>query len=184
MVGSSSGIRQVMEAVRRAAPTNATVLIQGESGVGKELVARAIHALSDRREEPMLYLNCAALATELTEEKCDFWHFRFSANVTQRVATAEEALARSWEAFLDDILSVTVDGHYAYVSTVYYGGLRIIDISNETMPRRRRSVIGSRGRGGPVRPTVLRRSGKPPGARPRAGRPDDLYRMRSEPGVA
>ncbi|MGH9146017.1 MAG: sigma-54-dependent transcriptional regulator, partial [Vicinamibacterales bacterium] len=61
LIGESSALRQVMDAVRRAAPTNATVLIQGESGVGKELVARMIHRNSLRSRERFVQVNCAAI---------------------------------------------------------------------------------------------------------------------------
>ncbi len=61
MIGHSRSMAQVQQSVRRAAPTSATVLIRGESGVGKELVARAIHRGSQRAAGPLVCLNCAAL---------------------------------------------------------------------------------------------------------------------------
>ncbi|RPH99384.1 MAG: sigma-54-dependent Fis family transcriptional regulator, partial [Zetaproteobacteria bacterium] len=69
IVGDSFQVRQLMEAVRRAAPTSATVLIQGESGVGKELVARAIHRNSLRSRERFVQVNCAAIPEELIESE-------------------------------------------------------------------------------------------------------------------
>ena len=69
MIGESAGLRQVMAAVARAAPTNATVLIQGESGVGKELVARTIHRNSLRSRERFVQVNCAAIPEELIESE-------------------------------------------------------------------------------------------------------------------
>ncbi|MGN6545254.1 MAG: sigma 54-interacting transcriptional regulator [Aureliella sp.] len=69
MVGKSPAIERVRRAIERSAPTNATVLIRGESGVGKELVARAIHMRSSRREGPLVCLNCAALAPTLLESE-------------------------------------------------------------------------------------------------------------------
>src|SRR4029453_8049455 len=69
MIGDSSGLKQVMAAVGRAAPTNATVLIQGESGVGKELVARTIHRNSLRGRERFVQVNCAAIPEELIESE-------------------------------------------------------------------------------------------------------------------
>lgn len=69
MVGQSDAINKVRNAISRAAPTAATVLIRGESGVGKELVARAIHAASPRRDGPLVCLNCAALAPTLLESE-------------------------------------------------------------------------------------------------------------------
>ncbi len=69
MIGHSPAIERVRAEIRRAAPTNATVLVRGESGVGKELVARAIHRQSKRRDGPLVCLNCAALAPTLLESE-------------------------------------------------------------------------------------------------------------------
>ncbi len=69
MVGRSGSLEKVRKAIGRAAPTTATVLIRGESGVGKELVARAIHTASPRRDGPLICLNCAALAPSLLESE-------------------------------------------------------------------------------------------------------------------
>lgn len=69
MVGRSSAIERVRADIGRAAPTNATILVRGESGVGKELVARAIHRQSKRRDGPLVCLNCAALAPTLLESE-------------------------------------------------------------------------------------------------------------------
>ncbi len=69
MVGRSAELQRVQEEIRRAAPTTATVLVRGESGVGKELVARAIHHRSPRRDAPLVCLNCAALAPTLLESE-------------------------------------------------------------------------------------------------------------------
>src|SRR5438874_1656944 len=69
MIGDSGGLKQVMAAVARAAPTNATVLITGESGVGKELVARTIHRNSLRSRERFVQVNCAAIPEELIESE-------------------------------------------------------------------------------------------------------------------
>src|SRR5256885_10536638 len=69
MMGDSAALEKVMAAVARAAPTNATVLIQGESGVGKELVARTIHRNSHRSRERFVQVNCAAIPEELIESE-------------------------------------------------------------------------------------------------------------------
>jgi len=69
MIGESAALKQVMASIGRAAPTNATVLIQGESGVGKELVARTIHRNSLRSRERFVQVNCAAIPEELIESE-------------------------------------------------------------------------------------------------------------------
>src|ERR1700751_4939495 len=69
MIGDSAELDRVMAAVARAAPTNATVLISGESGVGKELVARTIHRNSLRSRERFVQVNCAAIPEELIESE-------------------------------------------------------------------------------------------------------------------
>lgn len=67
IVGNSPAIREVLEMVRQAAPTRATVLLTGESGTGKELFARALHDLSDRRDKAFVAVNCAALPESILE---------------------------------------------------------------------------------------------------------------------
>jgi len=69
LVGQSPALRNVLEAVTRAAPTNATVLLLGESGVGKELVARTIHRNSPRASQRFVQVNCAAIPEELIESE-------------------------------------------------------------------------------------------------------------------
>ena len=69
IVGQSEAIERVRALIRKAAPSNATVLICGETGTGKELVAEAIHALSPRREERFVKINCAAIPTNLLESE-------------------------------------------------------------------------------------------------------------------
>ncbi|MEM7474177.1 MAG: sigma 54-interacting transcriptional regulator [Planctomycetota bacterium] len=69
LVGESEALSKVRTAIERAGPTNATVLVRGESGVGKELVARGIHKSSKRKDGPLICLNCAALAPSLLESE-------------------------------------------------------------------------------------------------------------------
>ena len=69
IVGKSNSIGEIVEQIGMAAPTNATVLVRGESGVGKELVAAALHHASERSDEPLICLNCAALSPTLLESE-------------------------------------------------------------------------------------------------------------------
>jgi two-component system nitrogen regulation response regulator NtrX len=102
MIGDSSGLKQVMAAVGRAAPTNATVLIQGESGVGKELVARTIHRNSLRGRERFVQVNCAAIPEELIESEL-FGHEKgsFTGATEKQVGKFEQADRGT--IFLDEV---------------------------------------------------------------------------------
>jgi len=102
MIGDSAGLKQVMAAVARAAPTNATVLIQGESGVGKELVARTIHRNSLRSRERFVQVNCAAIPEELIESEL-FGHEKgsFTGATEKQVGKFEQADRGT--IFLDEV---------------------------------------------------------------------------------
>jgi DNA-binding NtrC family response regulator/tetratricopeptide (TPR) repeat protein len=102
LVGASAAIADVRRAVSRAAAAPFAVLIEGESGVGKELVARAIHCLSPRRERKFCDLNCAALPDELLESEL-FGHARgaFTGAVTERTGLLEDADGGT--LFLDEL---------------------------------------------------------------------------------
>jgi two-component system nitrogen regulation response regulator NtrX len=102
IVGRGFAIRQVLERIERVAPTDARVLITGENGTGKELVARAIHRLSPRAEKPFIEVNCAAIPTELIESEL-FGHVRgsFTGAIDDRAGKFE--LADGGTLFLDEI---------------------------------------------------------------------------------
>jgi two-component system nitrogen regulation response regulator NtrX len=102
LVGESAAIDRVLDQVRRAAPTNATVLILGESGVGKELVARSIHRGSLRARERFVQVNCAAIPEELIESEL-FGHERgaFTGATEKQVGKFE--MADKGTIFLDEI---------------------------------------------------------------------------------
>jgi two-component system nitrogen regulation response regulator NtrX len=102
MIGSSAALRQVRELVEQVGPTDARVLIMGENGTGKELVARAIHEISPRRERIFVEVNCAAIPTELIESEL-FGHIKgsFTGAVSDRVGKFE--LANGGTLFLDEV---------------------------------------------------------------------------------
>jgi two-component system, NtrC family, nitrogen regulation response regulator NtrX len=102
MVGDSTALRQVMAAVARAAPTNATVLIQGESGVGKELVARTIHRNSLRSRERFVQVNCAAIPEELIESEL-FGHEKGSFTGATEKQLGKFEQADRGTIFLDEV---------------------------------------------------------------------------------
>ena len=102
LVGESTVLKQVMAAVSKAAPTNATVLIQGESGVGKELVARTIHRNSLRSRERFLQVNCAAIPEELIESEL-FGHEKGSFTGATEKQTGKFEQADRGTIFLDEV---------------------------------------------------------------------------------
>jgi two-component system nitrogen regulation response regulator NtrX len=102
VVGESPALQRVLDAVRRAAPTNATVLIAGESGVGKELVARAIHRNSLRKDEAFVQVNCAAIPEELIESEL-FGHEKGSFTGATEKQIGKFELAHKGTIFLDEV---------------------------------------------------------------------------------
>src|SRR5262245_49373464 len=102
MIGESPALQQVMTAIGRAAPTNATVLIVGESGVGKELVARTIHRNSQRSRDRFVQVNCAAIPEELIESEL-FGHEKgsFTGATEKQVGKFEQADRGT--IFLDEV---------------------------------------------------------------------------------
>src|SRR6476646_8643224 len=102
MIGESPALKQVMAAVGRAAPTNATVLILGESGVGKELIARAIHKASLRSKERFVQVNCAAIPEELIESEL-FGHERGAFTGATEKQTGKFEQADRGTIFLDEV---------------------------------------------------------------------------------
>jgi formate hydrogenlyase transcriptional activator len=108
IVGNSAALSQVLRQVEAVAPTSSTVLIQGETGSGKELIARAVHNLSQRRKHSFVKLNCAAIPTGLLESEL-FGHERgaFTGAITQRIGRFE--LASQGTIFLDEISEIPLD---------------------------------------------------------------------------
>jgi two-component system nitrogen regulation response regulator NtrX len=102
MVGESPALRQIWDAIKRASPTNATVLLLGESGVGKELVARSIHRNSLRSRERFVQVNCAAIPEELIESEL-FGHEKgsFTGAAEKQIGKFEQADRGT--IFLDEV---------------------------------------------------------------------------------
>src|SRR5438445_2913803 len=108
IIGESAALKRILKQVETVAPTDSTVLIQGETGTGKELIARAIHNLSKRRERTFVKMNCAAIPTGLLESEL-FGHERgaFTGAIAQRIGRFE--LAHQGTLFLDEIGDVPLE---------------------------------------------------------------------------
>jgi two-component system response regulator HydG len=106
IVGNSQAVRDVLSRVLRAAPTDSTVLVTGENGTGKELVARAIHANSKRAEKPFIPVNCAAISENILESEL-FGHAKgsFTGAISTRKGLMEEADGGTF--FFDEIAEMS-----------------------------------------------------------------------------
>jgi transcriptional regulator with GAF, ATPase, and Fis domain len=108
LAGGSEALRKVMALVERVAPTTASILIQGETGTGKERVARALHNMSPRRQHPFVLLNCAAIPSGLLEAGL-FGHEKgaFTGAVARRIGRFE--LADRGTLFLDEVGEIPLE---------------------------------------------------------------------------
>jgi len=108
IIGESTGLRSVLKQIETVAPTDATVLIQGETGTGKELLARAIHRLSPRSERTFIKLNCAAIPAGLLESEL-FGHEKgaFTGAIARKIGRLE--LAHEGTLFLDEVGELSID---------------------------------------------------------------------------
>jgi formate hydrogenlyase transcriptional activator len=108
IVGSSAALRRIQRQVEVVAPTDATVLILGETGTGKELVARAVHRMSPRRNAPFVTLNCAAIPTGLLEsELFGYERGAFTGALSQKIGRFE--MAHRGTLFLDEVGDIPLD---------------------------------------------------------------------------
>jgi DNA-binding NtrC family response regulator len=108
IVGASSAYRALLKRIEMVAPTDSTVLIQGETGTGKELIAREIHKISRRKEQPLVRVNCASIPKELYESEF-FGHVRgaFTGAIKDRIGRFEAA--HGGTLFLDEIGEIPIE---------------------------------------------------------------------------
>ena len=108
MIGSSGAMAKIKETIDKVAPTDTRVLITGENGSGKELVARRIHELSNRNNAPLVEVNCAAIPSELIESEL-FGHEKgsFTSAIKQRIGKFEQASGGT--LFMDEIGDMSLD---------------------------------------------------------------------------
>lgn len=107
IIGQSPGIENIRKLIRMVAPTDANVLIYGESGTGKEMIAREIHACSNRREKPMININCSAIPRELFESEF-FGHARGAFTGAIKSRTGYFQAADGGTLFLDEVGEIPV----------------------------------------------------------------------------
>jgi DNA-binding NtrC family response regulator len=147
LVGSSPEMRRVVQLIERVAPTDATVLISGESGTGKELVARALHHNSERRERPLVTVNCAALQETLVESEI-FGYEKGAFTGAQQAKRGLVEVAEGGTLFIDEIgemspglqaklLRVLEDGHYRRVGSTkdIRADVRVIAATNRRLEK-------------------------------------------------
>lgn len=145
LVGSSPAIQRVMQLIEKVAPMESTVLIRGASGTGKELVARAIHFNSARRERPLVTINCAALQETLLESEL-FGHEKGSFTGATQAKVGLVEVAEGGTLFIDEIaemapglqaklLRVLEDGHYRRVGSTQeqHADVRIVAATHQPL---------------------------------------------------
>lgn len=108
IIGQSAALKRILKQIETVAPTDSTILIQGETGTGKELIARAIHKLSQRQAHTLVKLNCAAIPTGLLESEL-FGHEKgaFTGAIAQRIGRFE--LAHRGTLFLDEVGDIPLE---------------------------------------------------------------------------
>ncbi len=145
MVGSSPALKRVVQMIEKVAPTESTVLIRGASGTGKELVARALHFNSRRRERPLVTINCAALQETLLESEL-FGHEKGSFTGATQAKQGLIEVAEGGTLFIDEIaemapglqaklLRVLENGHYRRVGSTHeqHADVRVVAATNKNL---------------------------------------------------
>jgi len=145
LVGSSPGLQRVLRLIEKVAPTDSTALVRGASGTGKELVARALHLNSPRRERPLVTINCAALQETLLESEL-FGHEKGAFTGALQAKPGLVEVAEGGTLFIDEIaemaaglqaklLRVLEDGHYRRVGGTQesHADVRVVAATNKPL---------------------------------------------------